>query len=85
MKPLQSIQGLLHTLTLPSKGAKSIGEVAQQLRTATRQKRYRIRHIDGQRVCRVLLIPAPSRTVAQAFAEQLYGDALYLSAVRLPA
>lgn len=85
MKPLQSIQGLFHTLTFPSSGTKSINDIARQFRTAARQQRYRIRHVDGLRVPRVLLISAPSRTVAQSFAEQLYGDALYLSAVRLPA
>ena len=47
--------------------------------------RYTVTHVDAEGVRRRLLIGAPSRAMAWAFAEQLYGDALYLSAVRLPA
>lgn len=47
--------------------------------------RYSITHIDAQGVRRRLVIGAPCRALAQSFAEQLYGDALYLSAVRLHA
>lgn len=82
MKPLQSIQGLFHALTFPPCGAKSINEVAQQLRTAVRHNHYRVRHVDGLRVSRQMVISAPSRKVAQGFAEQLYGDAWFLSCVR---
>ena len=70
MKLLHSIQGLFYTLTLPTR-AKSINEVAQQLRRATSTNRYRVRHVDGLRVRRVLVVSAPNRTVAQALVEQL--------------
>ncbi|QXZ11476.1 hypothetical protein KUF54_03055 [Comamonas sp. Y33R10-2] len=83
MKPLQSVQGLFHTLTFPSSGAKSINQVAQQLRTAVRHNHYRVRHVDGQRIKRELVISAPTRTVAQGFVEQLYGDAWFLSCVKV--
>ena len=83
MKLLHSIQGLFLTLTCPSSGAKSITEVAQQLRRPVQSNHYRVRHVDGLRVRRLLMVSAPSRTVAQAFVEQLYGDAWYLSAVKV--
>lgn len=83
MKLLHSIQGQFHTLTFPSSGAKSITEVTQQLREPVQSNHYRVRHVDGLRVSRLLVVSAPSRTVAQAFAEQLYGDAWYLSAVKV--
>ena len=83
MKLLHFLQGLFHTLTFPSSGAKSITAVAQQLPGPVQGNCYRVRHIDGQQVPRVLVISAPDRKMAQAFAEQLYGDYWYLSAVRV--
>ncbi len=44
---------------------------------------YTVTHVDAQRVRRRLLIGAPSRAVAQAFAEQLYGMAWCIVAVRI--
>nr|WP_186827431.1 hypothetical protein [Comamonas testosteroni] len=45
--------------------------------------RYSITHVDADRVRRRLVIGAPSRKLAEAFAVQLYGDAWYLSAVKV--
>lgn len=85
MKLLQSIQGLFYTLTVPSSGSKSSTEVAQALRTATRSNRYRVRHVDSNRVERVFVITSLNRALAQSFVERNYGDPLFLSAVRLSA
>ena len=45
--------------------------------------RYTVTHVDAEGVRRRLLIGAPSRAMAWAFAEQLYGDAWFLSAIKV--
>ena len=45
--------------------------------------RYTVTHVDANHVRRRLLIGAPSRKLAESFALQLYGDAWYLSAVKV--
>ena len=45
--------------------------------------RYSITHVDAHHVRRRLVIGAPSRKLAESFAVQLYGDAWYLSAVKV--
>lgn len=46
-------------------------------------RHYNVTHVDAQGVRRRLVISAPSRDLAWAFAEQLYGMPRYLSAVRV--
>lgn len=45
--------------------------------------RYNVTHVDAQGVRRRLVIGAPNRELAWAFAEQLYGMPWYLSAVKV--
>ena len=45
--------------------------------------RYTITHVDAHHVRRRLVIGALSRMLAESFALQLYGDAWYLSAVKV--
>lgn len=46
-------------------------------------RHYNVTHVDALGVRRRMVIGAPSRELAQAFAEQLYGLPWYLSAVRV--
>ncbi|MDN5503912.1 MAG: hypothetical protein L0H10_08835 [Comamonas sp.] len=57
----------------------------QALCTKASSNRYRVRHVDGQRVARVFVITSLNRALAQSFVERNYGDPLFLSAVRLSA
>ena len=51
--------------------------------TTQKLPRYAVTHVDAQHVRRRLLIGAPTRAVAQAFAEQRYGLAWCIVAVRV--
>lgn len=46
-------------------------------------RHYNVTHVDALGVRRRMVIGAPSRAQAWAFAEQLYGMPWYLSAVRV--